>query len=171
MAPYWKEVCETFEAMSYLIKQANGSEMVMHFTNSDDHCKIRATEKPLRMLQTQQLKEPRDGRHPIDKVLDDYHNIAAQSPASSRMKFRPLNLYILTAGENLDLYSLGPNQLEGIENYYRRVFNIDKMILTIRFIIFGFYAKPLDKLQDNDLYLRNGGSITYGFSLFFKSLP
>lgn len=159
MAPYWSQVGETFEAMSYLIKRANPSETVMHFTDSEDHCRIRGTKKPLRMLRTLQLGgRSHETRHPIYRVLEDYRDTGA----FNRKKVRPLDLYILTAGENFGLYNLSREQLTDLDMYYRSVFKTVKPRLTIRFIIFGSsYTYFLNRLEDNAQYQGYWSSITY----------
>jgi hypothetical protein len=168
MAPYSDQVDETCEAMSYIIKREDHSDMVIHSTNSDDHCRIRGTKEPLRIRQRQLLQGLRDNRHPIYKVLQDYRN----SRAFSRKKIRPLNICILTAGEHFDLYNLSHEQLTDLDLYCRRELNMEKTRLMIRFIIFGSYSNSLDRWKNKTLYLRDGNSITYGLVSFpSKVLP
>ena len=164
MAPYWDQVCKTFEAMSYLIKRADPSEMVMHCTDSGDHCRIRGTKKPLRMLQAQRQqlggREFHDARHPIYKVLEDYHNTGA----FSRKKVRPLNLYVFTTP--FGRCNLSIEQAIDLDGYCRRVFKTVKPRLTIRFIYFGSLINPMNTLRDNTISEGYGSSITYGLLSF-----
>jgi hypothetical protein len=145
--------------MSYLIKRADPSEMVMHCTDSGDNCRIRGTKKPLRMLQTQQQQLGRrgfhDARHPVYKVLEDYRNTGA----FSRKKVRPLNLYVFTT--TFGRCNLTIEQMADLDGYYRGVFKTVKPRLMIRFIIFGSLINPMNASRDNAISEGCWNSITY----------
>jgi hypothetical protein len=50
MAPYWNEVVNVFEALSYIIKQTDPDGIELYFAGPEEHCKSKKTTKSLQII-------------------------------------------------------------------------------------------------------------------------
>jgi hypothetical protein len=139
MAEHWPTVHKVFEALSYIVKEADKDGISLYFTISETHEEnAKRTSQLLSILdrvQTQENNSTSNIDLRLGKILDDYKNNLDSKMRWYKSETKPLSLYILTDG----LWDSGSGGVEPIRNAALKLkdLQMNPHQIGIQFVTFG----------------------------------
>ncbi len=159
MGRHWKEVCEIFEHLAYMVKYTNPNNIKLLFTMSSDKHKSRHTAPLLNVLDGKMPQGDSNIRSPLSEVLKEYQARLKGQKTSGWLRrrqppgqVRRQTLYVFTDGiwqPDCDVTEIIKHLVDCLEEHklYREQFGI-------QFIRFGEDPEGIKRLEHLDSRLK-----------------